>query len=493
VRSKKWILILVMGALMTGLKAQRWPTQAFLFSGGLRFHPRTEESSIDPEAREKDRGRLRNRYSDQWQAAGVILKSPDLDSGPLTARLEAGILYTEGRQTLEEDAPSEPVAILPGNHLALSYNFHEDGALILGRYHSGEFDSLLGGHGSLTGIHVRYSHSGLTVIATPYHRYALAGTFLPLAEDPPGTTVRSGPDGAALHAVMRRRQRNVFQKEKEDSYGQRIASTFSHSIFRLALAHGTHVRDEDAYISGPRYVSRIHYSSLGLGIISQTYLPLEVFLTAERSLGQFRTLYRASPEGKFQEVDGTAISLRFALKAGPVAIRLDGFLPEAPERYEDAAGNKHEKSGYIGFADHLLLGWPMLGSLGARPFPELCSGENCTEEESIARKGSLPYFQDHAGLARLRISAHFQESYVQVGAGVLRPLALRTTSATNPFARQKGDIERPDYIELSLLLHHRVENGQLELSYGRLIERGAGQRVSRLAGESIYLAASLEL
>lgn len=487
---KRTLLWLFVG--MSTLRAEGWQTGIFLFSGGLRFHPQTEEAKIEPDQKEKDQGKLRNRYSDQWQAAGAILKRRD-SQGPLRAQLEAGILYTEGRQTLEEDAPSEPVSVLPGNHLALTYNFHEDGELILGRHHSGEFDSLLGGHGSLTGIHVRYSRAGLTLLATPYHRYALAGTFLPEADDPPGSMLRTRPDSATLHAVVRRRKSHLFQKEREDSYGQRIACTFSHSFFRLALAHGTHVRDEDAYLSGPRYVSRIHYSSLGLGVVTDHFVKVRAFLGAERSLGQFRTLYRASSEGKFQEVDGTALSLRFSLQAGPVGVRLEGFLPEAPERYEDAAGNTHEKSGYIGFADHLLLTWPMLGSLGARPFPELCSGENCTEEEYIARKGSLPYFQDHAALARLRFSFLFGESYIEAGAGILRPLALRTASSANPFARQKGDIERPDYIEVSAVIHHRLENGQLELSYGRLMERSAGKRSSRLAGESLYLAASMEL
>jgi len=577
----------VMAQEQVGYRAGN-PFTLFALAGGVRYMPIEAddieyESSLDPVS---DIENKKKRYNDQWQSFGIIFNSssniqqnhinsfkPSLqkktgNTQPATSvseqlRLKAPRFYyqirlaailNEGKHSFQKStdtrsgginrtatAGQNPLSIYPGNNLYLGLKTGSGLDFILGRRAKQEriFNYLTGGHGPLTGLHALLRSKYGNVSITPYHRHALAGSYL--GEGPEALTV--------IHDIDSKHEADLLSiRRNSESYGQQVAFSGSYGYLRLALAYGVNTQNESAGLEGHRkYLNRIEYSTLGLGLAgAEDHISWSIYATVERSLGYYRTLYITPERDRFQKIDGAVLLTGGELKIKNFYFRLKFFLPEpaskktnhlknlhqpdelddraetenSPEsgpvlefpdaenpagsvstagdkeqendsddtfNYEDIYGEQEEwKSGYITYGDSPLRSPILSGTLGVMPAPTLCRNrDRCT---GIETQSSLLQFRNHAAVLNLESGFEISGVFAELRGVLLKPLALRDESTYNPFARLKYDESQPFFMEFTVTAGYTIfAGGRIALQYSRLVQKDDRAGTNALIGEAMYV------
>ena len=466
--------------------------------------------------------------TDQVQRIGAIITAAH--GRVLFYDLDAGLYVNQGerqfeRVTTENGRPArsldsttpESVSVLPGDRLRLGVRFCEDICeLSLGRniLKSSLNDAITGGHGSLTGVHLNFTHPGYgSVHIAPLYRPELTGTYLPPDEDLPG---------------MQRRLRTDFLTvaRKPLSYGHRVAYSGNFGPLYVGLDYALHRQTNTANpitpaeTAAPRFgragrfnqIDQIEYTGVGFGFATESaYAVVHV----ERSAGRYRTLLSvpaATDETRNSEsaadrsanIAGSALLTSAGIQSGGLQLSASFYLPEPRSRRDPGETAGVTSSGYVGFGDTPLQAPILSGVLDFRPAPEFCPAPGACEGLAIRNFASdAPIydsevdvletnFRDHAAVFVARAEYTAENFSPAMTLTIFAPLAPRAAGGRTPFQKIKKDARSYEYREFEISCRWRIAGeGFVFARYSRLYRRhpAAG---SQLAGESLWLAMQYE-
>ncbi|MBX7058792.1 MAG: hypothetical protein K1X75_12065 [Leptospirales bacterium] len=451
--------------------------------------------------------RRRSRL-DHGQSAGLQMyaaRRAGEEPGPIL-HADLAVFVVLGRALYIDPAHGDahggdrPLEIVPGNQLYGGFDFapgvDTEASLLLGRLTSRDAldNSLLGAHGSLTGIHANFCVGDLLYLrVAPLHRPELAGAYL----------LSSGGGQQQLYAPLRFRR--SFQNAAADarSYGYRAELVLGNE-YRLALGYGVNRQNrepasaEEAAAQRPAAannaalpIDRIEYASIGLGLDHRSSLNLQLGLSYENTRGDYASALWNEQNRPVERIEGAAMRWLSYIKYSEFYGSFSALLPTPADQRSGSQPQSSERSGYVGFGGESGGGGLLGASLDMRPWAELCSSaDSCA---GLRRSGEETSYRLPSFELQLELGYEAASGGAALAAHGLIPLAAARPGA-NRFRLLRADPEAPRFGELELRLWRSLQSDyKMSLHYVRSYRRYGRRGKRELMGESLSFSLEARL
>ncbi len=408
--------------------------------------------------------------------------------------MDLAVLAGRRRLSLETDAArtqsdkEEAVTFLPGEvYTELLFFLSKDDILALRIGKKNQNSSLekamAFSHGVPPGLFLQYSGGAFGVFElSPFYSPALGRSYFSLKG--------SQTDSCGLHYGGHRLSEDL--QASRELTGSGIHYDFSWKILRLRAGYAYHSQKETSSPSPGKDRDFIEYTefSAGLEYRNQDFYT-GFYIAGERSYGKYKTVLRNDTGTTAARIEGSALSAGAVVQNGVFFLGADFFLPESASKNNTSTAGRKAKSGYVGYAEGILDSPMLAGALNARPFPRLCPDREMCSGLIIDR--GMPNYSSHAAVLQIR-TGYSRGWMISGQIAFFKPLAERTDTSVNPFARLRRDPENIEYREFSFEFGRDFPgNGKILMNYSRLYREAPAVSGRRFAGESIYLMMRINL